>query len=257
MGLALCGIARPPTSYQGGKQRWAAATLDAIGLSVGAGAGRLLLNDVTPSSVALAALRTEHQRIAGWVTSHGRGEAAWRAVAAARVPDHPADLAAAWWLLQSGSALGKPVTCDGGEWRTRGYGRLSPSAVARGFRDRCNPPALARRLSSVGHALQVVDIRATRGNARHWHPVPLEGRTGLAYIDPPYRGTTGYRGKASRELVIEIANRWHESGYVVVVAEAEPIADLGGRAVMLDPSKRSDRRPTPKRQEWITVMGEQ
>jgi hypothetical protein len=62
-------------------------------------------------------------------------------------------------------------------------------------------------------------------DARAAQPETLPEGT-VAYMDPPYLGTTGYAHDLGRPEVVELARRWADAGAVVCISEAEPIPEL-------------------------------
>ncbi len=79
----------------------------------------------------------------------------------------------------------------------------------------------------------------------------------VAYIDPPYEGTTGYSHRFPRCEWLPIVRRWAEAGALVVVSEAEPIPDLmaeGWHAVEITGERKGQKRTFSKQQrEWLTM----
>jgi len=87
------------------------------------------------------------------------------------------------------------------------------------------------------------------------HPALPPGT--VAYMDPPYVGTTGYAADLPRAEVVALARRWAAAGAVVCVSEAEAIPDLvaeGWHAVRIDGERVGQRRTFSKQQaEWLTL----
>jgi hypothetical protein len=79
----------------------------------------------------------------------------------------------------------------------------------------------------------------------------------VAYMDPPYVGTTGYGHDLPRADVVALARRWSAAGAMVAISEAEPIADLtsdGWHAVRVDGERAGSKRTFSKQQaEWLTL----
>ena len=90
-------------------------------------------------------------------------------------------------------------------------------------------------------------------------PTPLPPGT-VAYMDPPYVGTTGYAHDLGREAVVEIARRWDAAGAVVAISEAEPIGALvadGWHAVEITGERRGQKRTfSAQQREWLTLNRE-
>ena len=79
----------------------------------------------------------------------------------------------------------------------------------------------------------------------------------VAYIDPPYVNTTGYAHAFPRSEWLPVVRRWVEAGALVVVSEAEPIAELvaeGWHAVEITGERKGQKRTFSKQQrEWLTI----
>ncbi len=79
----------------------------------------------------------------------------------------------------------------------------------------------------------------------------------VAYMDPPYVGTTGYGHDLPRSEVVALARRWADAGATVAISEAEPIADLvaeGWHAVRIDGERKGQARTFSKQKdEWLTL----
>jgi hypothetical protein len=79
----------------------------------------------------------------------------------------------------------------------------------------------------------------------------------VAYMDPPYVGTTGYGHDLPRSEVVALARRWSAAGAMVAISEAEPIGDLvaeGWHAVRIDGERKGQARTFSKQKdEWLTL----
>lgn len=79
----------------------------------------------------------------------------------------------------------------------------------------------------------------------------------VAYMDPPYVGTTGYGHDLPRSEVVALARRWAAAGAMVAISEAEPIGDLvaeGWHAVRIDGERKGQARTFSKQKdEWLTL----
>jgi hypothetical protein len=118
----------------------------------------------------------------------------------------------------------------------------------------CSPPErTAEALDGV-----VGDFPALiHPDARAVDPGPALPPGTVAYMDPPYVGTTGYASDLPRADVVALARRWAAAGAVVCVSEAEAIPDLvaeGWHAVRIDGERVGQRRTFSKQQaEWLTL----
>ena len=93
-------------------------------------------------------------------------------------------------------------------------------------------------------------------DARTVDPPTLPEGT-VAYMDPPYQGTTGYGADLPREEVVAIARKWAEAGAWVVISEAEPIPELvadGWSQVEITWTRKGQRRTFSRQQrEFLTL----
>jgi hypothetical protein len=93
-------------------------------------------------------------------------------------------------------------------------------------------------------------------DARAAQPETLPEGT-VAYMDPPYLGTTGYAHDLGRPEVVELARRWADAGAVVCISEAEPIPELmadGWHSVDITETRKGQKRTFSKQQrEWLTM----
>ena len=89
--------------------------------------------------------------------------------------------------------------------------------------------------------------------AEEYPPLGFEGRRVL-YLDPPYLNTTGYKHKFSRESLIDVARKWDEAGWEVVISEAEPIAALEWYSVDIGNERTGQKRTFSKQQSEHLTM---
>lgn len=93
-------------------------------------------------------------------------------------------------------------------------------------------------------------------DARDVHPPALPPGT-IAYMDPPYVGTTGYASDLPRSEVVALARRWQAAGARVCISEAEPIPELtadGWHAVRIDGERVGQARTfSRQKSEWLTL----
>ena len=94
-------------------------------------------------------------------------------------------------------------------------------------------------------------------DARGIEPGPELPAGTVAYMDPPYVGTTGYGHDLPRSEVVALARRWSAAGAMVAISEAEPIGDLvaeGWHAVRIDGERKGQARTFSKQKdEWLTL----
>ena len=115
----------------------------------------------------------------------------------------------------------------------------------------------AARLEVARRAEELPTLPATiHPDARTVDPPALPPGT-IAYMDPPYVGTTGYASDLPRSEVVTLARRWHAAGAVVCISEAEPIPELtadGWHAVRIDGERQGQKRTFSRQQaEWLTL----
>jgi len=93
-------------------------------------------------------------------------------------------------------------------------------------------------------------------DARKVEPPQLPAGT-VAYMDPPYLGTTGYSHDLGREAVVELARKWEAAGALVCISEAEPIHALvedGWFVVQITGERKGQKRTFSKQQrEFLTL----
>jgi hypothetical protein len=108
---------------------------------------------------------------------------------------------------------------------------------------------LARRASDVAISVPAIVTATDAGT--------VQVRGAWCYLDPPYRGTSGYRHQLSRERVVDVARRLSRAGNSVAVSEREPIPELidsGWEAFDLTESRAGQRRRnTRSSTEWLMV----
>lgn len=168
--------ARPPVSWQGGKQGYAEPILWALGLRSGQGADAVLLNDLGPWSMVWRGLCTPGgpeavaEVIREWVDEDPR--ALWERLRDEPVPPDDVGASAAWLCLQSGNFGGKEVGMGSGRFRPDSYSDVTEVERARGFVARLRPDIIAGRLAEapppeVAHAAAraLVLTAGTHGSA--------------------------------------------------------------------------------------------
>ena len=93
-------------------------------------------------------------------------------------------------------------------------------------------------------------------DAREVDPGTLPEGT-VAYMDPPYQGTTGYGNDLPRAEVVELARRWADAGATVCISEAEALPELmadGWHSVEITGCRKGPKRTFSKQQrEWLTL----
>jgi hypothetical protein len=157
---------------------------------------------------------------------------------------------ARWCQITASNRLINTAWSDAeGRWINTGDGGATFGGAA--F---CSPPErTAEALDGV-----VGDFPALiHPDARAVDPGPALPPGTVAYMDPPYVGTTGYASDLPRADVVALARRWAAAGAVVCVSEAEAIPDLvaeGWHAVRIDGERVGQRRTFSKQQaEWLTL----
>ncbi len=269
--LALFGGV-PPVSRMGAKTGYAKTILRVLGIRPGSGASMVLLNDPEQDIARLWATllapggrERVAEHIRSWIAcpspprypgalhgsscpgcdrcSHkaGRWDARdlWDTLKAER-KQGAEDVAK--WLYVAGSAYrqGMPDSGFAGDPGSNG-GRMGD------VRDRC-----------LGKLERLPTVPGLVSNlpAEEYPPLGFEGRRVL-YLDPPYLNTTGYKHQFSREALIDVARKWDQAGWEVVISEAEPIAALGWYSVDIGNERVGQKRTFSKQQsEWLTMNRE-
>lgn len=251
--------ARPPVSRMGAKTGYADVILRCMGLRPGQGSAdgtrylwcepdagvRLLLHAYTDRELATAAADI----IRGWADEEPR--ALWerlRAEGPARCPPVDPREVARWALV--------------GQWSFR-RGQPESGFNAGLLKDReptptggngCKARTCEQEASLWNH---VPTVTATiTDDARKVRPTAMPAGV-VVYIDPPYRGTTGYAHAFPRSEWLPVVRQWAAAGALVVVSEAEPIDDLlddRWHAVEITGERVGQKRTFSKQQrEWLTM----
>jgi hypothetical protein len=242
--------ARPPVSRMGSKAGYADAILRVLGLVPGQRADRYLWCEPDPGVRLLleayrdgALAKAAAAIIRSWAGEDPR--ALWerlRAEGPPRLPDGGAEAGevARWAVIQSSNTM---IVLDE-NWRNTGKGGST-------FYRRDDPRRCAEPLAEVGALPATV-----RPDARDIDPPALPPGT-VAYMDPPYVGTTGYADDLPRAEVVALARRWAAAGATVAISEAEAIPELvaeGWHAVRIDGERVGQKRTFSKQQEeWVTM----
>jgi hypothetical protein len=254
--------ARPPVSRMGAKTGYADAILRVLGLRPGQGAAHYLWCEPDPGvRLLLEAYRDPGLAqkaaaiIRGWADEEPR--ALWERLRAEGPPRGvEAGEVARWARLITANRLIPGRWADDGRWvnAARDGGEHTIGGVSFGGDEFCTPAVdLAEKFeASVG------DMPATvHADARGIEPGPDLPPGTVAYMDPPYVGTTGYGHDLPRSEVVALARRWSAAGAMVAISEAEPIADLvaeGWHAVRIDGERKGQARTFSKQKdEWLTL----
>lgn len=159
-----------------------------------------------------------------------------------------AETVATWLALQSAGALGKPVRLEGGAWKHCGYAHLSETSREKGFKARLNPASIADKVDG----LPAPAVSVYHGNAGELLRELGEQLNGAhVYMDPPYKGCTGYGWDCAREQVLELATFASDAGAIVALSEAVPLADElgpGWESQDITSLGRVSAKP-----EWVTI----
>jgi hypothetical protein len=260
---------RPLTPYLGGKAEYADAIISALGIGDEPLEG-LILNDAGPWGTAWETLGRflEWREVAEKVERLGnqaKGKALFDLVAGAIPPpayvgmEQPAcGFTAAFLVLQSAAARGRPVCPELERWSTPGYAHLSGSARAKGFTERLRPDLLAKRIRAIGQAFErlqrsgyvlggCVDMAACGELLRG----SRAASRAVVYIDPPYQSTTGYQHTVDPESLRRVAERWRQDGALVAVSEGVPLPWEGWHHIRLN--RPGGRRRMGRVSEWLTM----
>ena len=243
--------AKPLVPYQGGKRKYAAAILGALGLRAGQSASQIVLCDAGPWGLVWQQLASGvdlRPHVDKWNHStdvlqeqqFATLRDAWREIA------DPAERAGAWlWLLQ------------------RSYGGKGPKA---GMTSRHITNGPKSHQGEWRHTLDAPVPALGRLQAMPWptttvhhHDVrevePIPGA--VVYLDPDYDGTTGFEHSLPRAEVLALAWRWHRAGAVVVVSEAGPLPMEGWYHLEITSARTSTPRNWSRQhREWLTMNRE-
>ncbi len=242
--------ARPPVSRMGAKTGYADVILRVLGLRPGQGSAdrtnylwaepdhgvRLLMESYRSRELSLAAAEIirswkDEDPKELWLRLRDEGPPKGPAVDAREV--------ARWTLVSGWAAHGKDAGSYGGPGRCGDKTcALTIEGAERRYTDAPTLPAT------------ITD------DARKVEPPQLPAGT-VAYMDPPYRGTTGYSHDLGREAVVELARKWEAAGALVCISEAEPIHALvedGWFVVEITGERKGQKRTFSKQQrEFLTL----
>ena len=244
--------ARPPVSRMGSKTGYADAILRVLGLRPGQGAAhylwcepdpgvRLLLEAYRDADLARAAAAI----IRGWADEEPR--ALWERLRAEGPPRGvDAGEVARWAWVNRRSWKGDPEHGYMDAWAVKPVA----DPARQGHRWTPEQPA------PLFEVLPVMPATITP-DARGIEPGPDLPPGTVAYMDPPYVGTTGYRHDLPRSEVVALARRWAAAGATVAISEAEPVDDLtadGWSAVNITGQRVGSPRTFSWQQaEWLTL----
>ena len=220
--------ARPPVSRMGAKTGYADTILAAPGLRAGQGAAhylwcepdvgvRLLLHAYRDPTLARAAAEV----IRGWADEEPR--ALWERLRAEGPPvlaeGVEAREVARWARIVTSNRL-IPVHFSNGRWCNSARNTGPKGGLSFGGEDYCTPSeSLIQAFGAVApHPATILP------DATEVDPVDLPPGT-IAYMDPPYLGTTGYGHDLPRAAVLDMARRWADAGATVVISEAAPLGE--------------------------------
>lgn len=108
---------------------------------------------------------------------------------------------------------------------------------------------LAERVEALARALAGRAVDVHHGRAEDI-PIPERYEPGsVEYLDPPYRGCTGYGWDVERTGLLDMADRRARAGATVAISEAVPLAaELGPGWEAHDLTRHGNGKP-----EWLTV----
>ena len=247
------------TSWMGGKFGYRDETCDLLGIRR---PDDVVMFDVNPwpEVYTLVSKAATREALACKVEDYIKQEprALYDSLHKHAVPGDVVARCAEFLILQRIAFGGKPVENRGGVWMSPGfnatsaYGRNTGKSENFGMLDPQLPklPAGIRSFHDCDITGRVQDVRAVDPSL--W----VGDGDAVVYFDPPYAGTTGYTSAdLKRDEVIDIAQRWHDAGALVIVAEGEPVPVPGWRSFQLVKrhGKRSTLGSAAKKQEWVTV----
>ncbi len=256
--LHLLGARRSLLPYQGSKWRFRKALEPLLGLE--APLTEVVLTDPGPWGAVLPVVIEEGARASLIEQLEGMAQRDPREVYEGlhRHPvahDDAVAFAAEYLFLQRLAFSGKAVGVVDGCWSSPGFNTSSAYGLPGTERfGRVNPmvPSLVRVLRS--YELRPVVLGGGQQPAGPPEG-PVEVPT-VAYLDPPYVGSTRYpNGDLPRDRVVELARGWHRAGARVLISEGEAVPELlaeGWTAHCLTEG-RGDTSPfRGKQAEWVT-----
>jgi hypothetical protein len=231
----------PPVRYKGGKRGYSRAIL--ASLAVPADAEIVLVEADPYVADALRVVWTPEARaeaidlIRSWEAPEADQRARWEgwrqeahADGWAGVPD--VERGTRWlWMRPRTVAMQTPPMCNRGNWLAQKNRKNGRSEW------RLDAPAL-----NLGRL--PADLRATVIRARAETIAPIPGA--IAYLDPPYDGTSGYRtGAEGYPEAHAIAERWSAAGCAVGVSAAIPMR-IDARALEFQGARGRAKHGTPE-----------
>lgn len=253
---------KTPLRWLGGKQGYADQILQAMFLAPGDGqVEEVVLAEPGPWADAWELWRAEGglETTIEWLT-------AWQGIDPRElwetlVASHPGELThrvAAWAVLMYWGWGAKPVRAVGEKWKGHSFDHagvyrrdIANAKRAQGLKYDTAPNMTLDRLAAKLQALDLQRLHPTIYRDAFDVPV-IPGA--VAYIDPPYQGTTcAYGHELPRERVVELAERWAAGGAIVYVSEAEPLPIPGWRHGALDRPRGRGRTFSRQQAEWLTV----
>jgi hypothetical protein len=253
--LATGTKVKPLMPYMGWKKNLAQHILDVA--EVEQGADRLIFVDAGPWGRAWQAIAREEQREAVIsILQHYTREQPkelYERLKAEPVPSSDVRFCARFLTLQRWAYGSKPVGIVGDRWSLPGYCKPAGEGVpARKTYGEVKPQLPSTIKILKGYAKLETPIFAYQGDSRRIEFTRL-GPGDLVYIDPNYKGRTGYRHSLSREEVLRLGRWWAEKGCTVIISEGEPLTALNGWETADLTNRRGQVHTFPaEREEWIT-----
>jgi len=152
-------------------------------------------------------------------------------------------------LLQAGSFGGKAVGMRGGRWVTHGFRSYWVPGPHHNRRTPVNPmmPMPGTLLARVREIAERCEgLTGMSADVRSFSPPPAA----VAYIDPPYGGTTDYSGGPP----LDVSRIAEGLGCPCYVSEARPLSD---NAVLLSAGRRKggiSGRRAGANEEWLSAF---
>lgn len=258
--LAAGGRARGPVGRPGSKAKYADAILDVLGLDPGEGADRYLWAEADPA--VRAVLRAYPQRdvlaaaaeqIRKWVETED-ALLLWERLRTAGpiVETTPAEVARWVTIFSSNTLLNVSWSDSEGRFANTGSGGSTFGG-----------PDFGKQIRGARGLERMLDVNwspvEVRSDARTVLPSgdpDLDSRT-VVFLDPPYRGTSGYGFEFGRREVVRLALRWAAAGALVGISEAEPIGPLvrlGWVAVDVTRRSRGQRTHFSAQQREVVTL---
>lgn len=237
--------AKPPAPYQGSKRAYAASLLSIMGLTPGQQIGHLILVEPGPWAAVWQVLSQGGAldvvaAMEPWCVPDPQAQRATfdrlRDSLLAGALSDPVAEAAAWLWVLARSMNSDPLV---GTWM---HPEIPGRTTASRWRYKADKP-LPQVAALAGLRWPTTTVH--RCSATQVQPVP----GAVAYMDPPYKGTSGYLDDFPPAQVRQVAEAWYAAGASVYVSEARRVVP-GWRVQRVQ--RVAKHNWSGKREEFVT-----